>query len=66
MKVRSIDSAKHIISEMILKERDEHALLLEIINRRVSNTDLLSELTLVHNTRINLLDDIFLKLKVIK
>lgn len=66
MKISDIDRAKHMVSEMMNKENDEHARLLSDIKSRINNDNILDSLTLVHDTRIKLLEEIFQKLKEIK
>ena len=66
MKVSGLDKIKHFISELMNKENDEHAQLLSDIKKRVTKIELLETLTLVHDTRIQLLEEIFQKLKEIK
>ena len=66
MRVDDIDSAKHLISEMINREHDEHSQLLSDIRKRIDSSLLTDELTLVHNTKSKLLEDILSKLKTIK
>ena len=66
MKVSDLDRVKHLISEMMNKEHDEHAQLLSDIKKRTSKQELLDTLTVVYDTRIELLEYIFSKLKAIK
>lgn len=66
MKVSELDKVKHLISEMMNKEHDEHAQLLSDIRKRTSKSELLDTLTIVYDTRIQLLEYIFNRLKAIK
>ena len=63
------DKSLLIITNMMLKENDEHAALLEKMNKRYNldkyNKTLLNNLNLIHDIKIQLLEEIYNKIKAI-
>jgi len=63
------DKSLLIITNMMLKENDEHAALLEKMNKRYSldkyNPTLLNNLNLIHDIKIQLLEEVYNKIKAI-
>ena len=71
MKKVSIDSVKHIISTMILQENDKHAQILIDLTNRINTSkyninDALDKLNIIHETKVDVLEEIYSKLKEIK
>ena len=71
MTTSRLDKVKHLISQMMNDENDEHAQLISEIKKRINITrahqyDLLHHLSLIHEVKIKLLEEIFEKLKDIK
>ena len=63
MKV-DIERIKFMISEMMNKENDAHAKLLQEIQARIGlKSDLEGELNIVYSTKITLLEEIYRKLQ---
>ncbi len=58
-----------IITSMMLEENDEHAALLEKMNKRYSldkyNHTLLNNLNLIHDIKIKLLEEVYNRIKEI-
>jgi len=62
-----IDKIKKYITEEMLNENDTHSNIINLIKNRVgSNIEILNELTIVHNTRIRLLEKIYNKIQEIE
>ena len=71
MKRVSLDQVRHIVSSMMNEENDAHAEIISDLNRRIDSSkydisDTLEKLTLIHESKIKVLEELYNKLKDLK